>query len=567
MNRRKILTTILIILLLVGIPLAVFIAQRRTQTQSGAADFGGYELQCEGTSTKVVRVSDPTELYDEASGTYTVQWSLKNISGRKIKLHAELYSCRCPQPNAQQTPQKFINDKTYPGRMCLGNWPNTLSTDTPTETEATSPWNYCQYAYGADSSKLSSDTTIQNQKVARATTKNPPLVLEPNQEQSFEWPIATIGAQNNFCGSYMFEYVPLAIEFNDGGSPLDCKILKLPETRTTTQSVLITGNGDVPPLNYADWRPEGVTTIGGTCLPTGGPGGFKVCDALTCRACVGTECNNLTKNMCEGNADCRQSICEGTACNEVSVETVRRKLVNGEEVVSCTGITDCHLKQICQFGACKEVRGDLLPGEIACTPENAATVCELAHYACVNNACTKVPGDKVDTCDPTNSEACKVTHKACVQEACVSVTGSGTDSCQSDTECVIPPGTHKACVNLACVSVTGTGTDSCQSDTECVPPPIVHTECVNFTCKPVAGAGTNACSNNKDCEKSYYTCEDNTCVQKVGDKPANVTACDPQDPSACVPPPPPPISGTSGLAVVVSLMFGLLLLISIRMLL
>ena len=188
-NRKRIATFAIRILLLASVPLALYYSQRQTRLRSAAHDFAGYDISCESLDP-IIRVSDPTEFFDSESGAYTLQWVVRNLTDQPWKLHAETLSCRCMEPNAQEIPQELLDDPLFSfpgGRICVGGWPDTVTTSPPTSTEILSPWNYCDYGYSADVDKLADDSATAQEKSNRAaaTTRqqNGPLILQAGEEK------------------------------------------------------------------------------------------------------------------------------------------------------------------------------------------------------------------------------------------------------------------------------------------------------------------------------------------------------------------------------------------------
>lgn len=85
------------------------------------------------------------------------------------------------------------------------------------------------------------------------------------------------------------------------------------------------------------------------------------------------------------------------------------------------------------------------------------------HAACVNNACTIVPGPGADQCAPIGSFCGGppgIGRMKCEDRACVfDPNGSGPDQCATNTHC--DNGSHAACVSNTCTLVSGPGASTC----------------------------------------------------------------------------------------------------------
>ncbi len=456
-KQTHLFTLIILLIMLLVVPLAVFLAQKRAKLRSGAYEYSDYNISCvEDAATgypTVLRVYNLHEEYDVPHGQYTLSWDVENVSAETLTINAELYSCRCSEENAQSTPAELSADVNSPyygfDYLCVGSWPEITTTNPPTVDEVNQRWNYCDYAYYADTAKLDANgnQTIINEKIARAQATNQktgiktddgPIILNPGEQKAFLWTTSTTGATNTNCGSFQIIWDILEISKETE----ECTIRKIPGQLTSTVGALITGEGnDITSI----WRYSDSTPVGGTCElsteplcgnGTCDPGETNancpqdcplvvsngICEGMSCRECVGDECNQIN-NKCTSADDCRENICvANNSCSYVSIEDLRGRLSRGELVINCEQDSECNVNAVCHNNSCILKRGDLEPGDKTCntTGNDPSTgrneECVEYYWSCEGEQCVKKEGAEAkSTCDPEDPNACK---GFCYQKTC-----------------------------------------------------------------------------------------------------------------------------------------------------
>lgn len=584
-NKKRLLSIIFLLLILGSLPLIIIFTKKRTQLKSGAYFYGAYDVFCEESASAPVSVSEYTENYNEATGEYTLQWTVKNNTQETLKLHTERYSCRCSDPNALATPAELQGvDSAFTGRICVGNWPTTTTSNPPTAAEVNKPWNYCEYEYEADLSKIADDTATQTEKQTRAQATSGiaggPLVLGPGEEKFMERKVKTNGAKVNHCGSFQLTWNIAEIERSSGQA---CTIRRLPNQILSTIGILITGDGKVGGEDYGIWRPENVSTVGGTCEANDqvpfckDECGNGVCQKVVCMAqgCPCPEDEDSCPQDCpRGNPGDGEKICTGNnRCEFQTFEQIRQKVANKELVISCSDGSICNVKEICSNNACVLERGAVGPNDKICSTNNnyqdpndptkkKNDTCIKYYNTCEGGQCVRKEGDKQSNCDPKDALACKA---LCYDKTCRNVEDLRKQNVPTTglIGCAYTAiGTQPAeCKKLTCDTTTKTCTKevavenpakACLNDPECqggTPPPPPP---------PPPPPGTD----------TYDACRDNTCVKIVGKPPTGEKLCNLNDPdpnARCRPVVPPPVTGVDGMALALTVVVAILGLIGIRL--
>src|SRR3989344_63460 len=70
-----------------------------------------------------LEVSKASENFDEGSGTYTIDFTVKNTTNLKQELLAKRFSCRCPQADGMNSRDLGLD---FDWSVCVGDWPNPL---------------------------------------------------------------------------------------------------------------------------------------------------------------------------------------------------------------------------------------------------------------------------------------------------------------------------------------------------------------------------------------------------------------------------------------------------------
>ncbi len=228
----------------------------------------------------------------------------------------------------------------------------------------------------------------------------------------------------------------------------------------------------------------------------------------------------------------------------------------------------------------------------ACTTPQANSP-ECTVMACRNEGTTTATCEAFPKDNPpgtslcTNHEDCRpepVAKKVCDETSCIQITDE-TDPRYNNRTCTTLGNNSPDCTVQVCVGSGSSATCEpfsiddppggirCDSDDDCR----THTECNDRNeCVDVQGSGRDECQFDIDCLQTYYACDTGACVEFYGSTPSNARRCsrtnpvdgclcDPDDINACRVPEDID-TGTSGAALVISLITIGLLLLGVKLL-
>lgn len=243
-------------------------------------------------------------------------------------------------------------------------------------------------------------------------------------------------------------------------------------------------------------------------------------------------------------------------------------------------------------------------------------ICDVNNCNTGSKLCERKPveqdnGKTCSTAGRQDDPACVESRTVCDGKACVKITNPQDPRYNNSKTCTTPSSESSACTVKVCTALntctvlawndtTQQGKKTCTDNSGCGPDPVTYSVCnpvseqceqktasngvippeavdcqnnpevcaVKYVCNDKhmcarsQGTGADSCTSHDDCLKTYYGCDKNTCVLKVGDKQ---DSCDPDPAKRDCKDPETPNTGTPFASIALTSVVLVLLLAGVRL--